>query len=221
MGQYPRQNPFDRPANVDVSLENHDESGPTIWAKVKWYILFSPTIEPSMTFRFYSFFRRSPDANMDLNRQQTDEEYGAQRHHSHQINSSLNVTVAVVSQIPRSTSSNNILNSNLSGSFRGRMCDEDDEDDSDDVQPIFATMATTSAQRVNSIGGEPANTGEASSSLAASSSHSRIGVAALPNISFSDRNRRHSISSDGSGAGGGGGGRHLGRPPAASNDFFL
>lgn len=102
---------------------------------------------------------------------------------------------------PHSSSSNNILNSSLSGSFqkcRPRTAGgaaHDDEDDDDDecvnaIEPtntIFAPVSRSQAQF------QPAPA--SSSEFAPGTSHQRIAVAAIPNVNFAQSSMSRAVSS--------------------------
>lgn len=102
---------------------------------------------------------------------------------------------------PHSSSSNNILNSSLSGSFqkcRPKMvgsAGNDDENDDDEecvdaIEPsntIFAPISRSQPQFQQSTTG--------SSEFAPGTSHQRIAVAAIPNVNFAQASRAVSTSS--------------------------
>lgn len=121
--------------------------------------------------------------------------------------------IATGSRTAFNAASNNILNSNLSGSFHG--------DDTTDDEMVGASFRDEAKRRqIRSAPNLPSTSGVASGS-AGSGGGGRLGVAALPNVNFNpinppsrstggggDSGRRHNRSAGGAGAGSSSGGHY-------------
>lgn len=132
-------------------------------------------------FFFYSIFQSTPNADDQL---QSGEVYaddsGPIQPQTHE-NDAIDV---LIDPSQRSSSSNNILNSNLSGSFKKckphsqqNQTEFDDDDDDDNIngsiepsRTIYAPISTSQPQFL-----QP---------KASTSSHQRIAVAAIPNVNL-------------------------------------
>lgn len=197
-------NPFDRQPTVDIPNADVVESG-SIWSKILRYLnetIMCFKIAPKKLTQFYLINRVfHMRAGVDLDNSQNMDENQPNDEEVRTIMSQSQSNDAPIASYG-SSSSNNVMNTNLSGSMqrfhRNRPStihshDSDDEDgltttryhECNENQTIFAPISTSQPAIIN-----PFDQQVPSQSIAGTSSHQRIAVAALPNLEYDQFNSR-------------------------------
>lgn len=193
-----RFNPFDRQVNVPIAATDGDAE-PSFWNRFTKYehdlVKSQNTTNESPFCQLCSIFRSTvDDIDQPLPNDAHEDENSVIETHTHG-NDLVGVLIT-----PHSSSSNNILNSSLSGSFKkcqprtatsnGEADNDDDDECVDAVEPsntIFAPISTSQPQFNQPTVGP--------SEFASGTIHQRIAVAAIPNVNFAQSSMPRAVSS--------------------------